>query len=127
MFRKKLNVELGNFFYAISGIGNNIAMEEKLAMQKSITEVWEYFTKHSGKSSISTGISIQLTFESEEAKLFSDHFRSFEEFYLNNKSLFTPEIIKNIMLTSEAISFSYYDTNEEDTAVMHQLEKMFVK
>lgn len=45
MFREKPDAQLGNFFYQISSIGDNISGEEKLAMQESITGGWEYFTK----------------------------------------------------------------------------------
>ena len=128
MFRKKLHFELGNFFYAISGIGDNISIEEKIAMQESITEVWEYFSKPPDSYSINTGISIKLSFGPGEDNCFNENsFKSFEQFYLSNKSLFTPEIIMNIMLTSKAIAQSYYDNNEDDTTVLNQFENIFLK
>jgi len=55
------------------------------------------------------------------------HFKSFEKFYINNKSLFSPAIIVNIMHTGQAIAQSNYDTNEVDTDVMNQLKKSFFK
>jgi len=128
MFRKKLDVELGNFFYYITGIGENVSVEEKISMQESITEVWEYFTKTADKYCTNSDLSIKLSFDTEGSKPCTEnHIKSFENFYISNKSLFTPGIIVNIMRTSEAIAQSYYDINEVDTEILNQLEKMFFK
>lgn len=128
MFREKLDAQLGNFFYQISGIGDDISAEERLAMQESITGVWEYFTKSADKDCTDNDVSIKLSFQTEGRKSDTEnHLKSFEKFYTSNKSLFTPAIIVNIMRTGEAIAQSYYDTNEVDTDVINQLEKMFFK
>lgn len=128
MFREKLDAQLGNFFYQISGIGDDISVEERLAMQDSITEVWEYFTGSAGKDCTNNDVLIKLSFQIKVRKSDTEiYFKSFEKFYISNKSLFTPAIIVNNILTGEAIAQSYYDTNEVDTDVINQLEKMFFK
>lgn len=128
MVNKKLYAQLGNFFYQISGIGDDISAKEKLAMQESITEVWEYFTKSADKDCTNNDDSIELCFQAEGRKSeIENHFKSLEKFYTSNKSLFMPAIIVNIIRTSEAIAQSYYDTDGGDTEVIHQLKKMFFK
>jgi len=62
MFREKLNAQLGNFFYQISGIGVDISAEERLAMKESITVVWEYFTVSDDKYCTNNDVSIDLSF-----------------------------------------------------------------
>jgi len=44
---------------------------------------------------------------------------------MNNKSSFTPDIIVDIMRTSEAVAQSYYNKNEDAMEVMNQLKKVF--
>ena len=65
MFREKLDAQLGNFFYQISGIGDDISVEERLAMQDSITEVWEYFTGSAGKDCTNNDVLIKLSFQTK--------------------------------------------------------------
>jgi len=128
MVSKKLNVELGNFFYHISGISESVPAEERLAMQESIIEVWEYFMMCDGEYCENNDDSIKLSFDADGTKTCSEnHFKSFEEFYMSNKLLFTPAIIANIMRTGEAIAKSCYDTSEVDTDIKKVLKKIFFK
>jgi len=97
MFYEELYGELGKLFYHVSGIDDKIPAEEKQALQTCISNTWKPMDGSTDRYGTDQAYLINFSFQFEEAALVGEnYFESFEKFYQENKSAFTPEIINNI-------------------------------
>ncbi len=128
MFYKELYMELGKLFYYISGADGKVAPAEKETLQKFIIEKWKPLESSEDRFGSDRAYLIDFAFEFEEEKSASEnYFGSFEIFYKQNKSNFTPEIKSNILLTTKAIAESYRGKNKKEEEVIKKLSHLFTE
>lgn len=128
MFYQELYTELGKLFYHIAGIDGKISAEEKEALQDCINKTWKPMEGSTDMYGTDQAYLINFSFEFEEAEPVSEnYFKSYENFYLQNKSNFTPEIISNILNTGKAIAEAYRGKNKQEKEVLNRLVKLFEK
>ena len=122
MFYKELYTELGKLFYHVSGIDGKVSPEEKDALQQCISKTWKPMEDATDRYGTDQAYLINFSFEFEEAQpVPENYFNSFENFYRENKSGFTPEIISNILKTSKAIAEAYRGKNKKEQKVMNKI------
>lgn len=122
MFYKELYTELGKLFYHVSGIDGKVSPEEKDALQQCISKTWKPMEDSTDRYGTDQAYLINFSFEFEEAQpVPENYFNSFENFYRENKSGFTPEIISNILKTSKAIAEAYRGKNKKEQKVMNKI------
>ena len=128
MFYEELYAALGKLFYHLAGIDGKISPEEKEALEKCISKTWKPMEGSTDRYGLDRSYLINFSFEFEETETVSEnYFRSFENFYQENKSGFTPDIINNIMQTSKAIAEAYRGKNKKEKEVLNRLVKLFFK
>lgn len=128
MFYKELYIELGKLFYYLSETDGKIAPAEKEALQKLIIEKWKPLEDSVDRFGSDRAFLIDFAFAFEEEKSIpGNYFESFEMFYKQNKSNFTPEIISNILQTSKTIAESYRGKNKKEDEVINKLSHLFAK
>jgi len=126
MFYEELYTELGKLFYHISGIDGKIPAEEKQALQTCISKTWKPMEGSTDRYGTGQAYLINFSFQFEEtAPVGENHFKSFESFYRQNKSTFTPEIINNILKTSQSIADAYRGKNKKEKEVLDSLINLF--
>ena len=122
MFYKELYTELGKLFYHVSDIDGKVSPEEKDALQQCISKTWKPLEDSTDRYGTDQAYLINFSFEFEEAQpVRENYFNSFENFYRENKSGFTPEIISNILKTSKAIAEAYRGKNKKEQKVMNKI------
>lgn len=122
MFYKELYTELGKLFYHVSDIDGKVSPEEKDALQQCISKTWKPMEDSTDRYGTDQAYLINFSFEFEEAQpVRENYFNSFENFYRENKSGFTPEIISNILKTSKAIAEAYRGKNKKEQKVMNKI------
>jgi len=126
MFYEELYTELGKLFYHISGIDGNVSPEEKKALQKCISNTWKPMEGSTDSYGTDQANLINFSFDFEEAELISENnFRSFEHFYLQNKSFFTTEIINNILQSGKAIAEACRGKNKKEQKLLDNIIHLF--
>jgi len=126
MFYEELYTELGKLFYHISGIDGKIPAEEKQALQTCISKTWKPMEGSIDRYGTDQAYLISFSFQFEEAEpIGENYFKSFENFYRENKSAFTPEIINNILETSKAIAEAYRGKNKKEQKLLDNIIQLF--
>lgn len=125
MFYKELYMELGKLFYYLSSADGRIAKAEKESLQKLINEKWKPIEDSVDRFGSDRAYLIDFAFEFEEEKSVSENnLESFEMFYKQNKTNFTPEIKSNILQTAAAIAESYRGKNKKETEIIDKLSHL---
>ncbi len=126
MFYQELYAEVGKLFYHVSGIDGKVSPEEKEALQECISKTWKPMEGSTDRNGTDQAYLINFSFEFEEAQpVPENYFNSFENFYLQNKSDFTPEIISNILKTGKAIAEAYRGKNKKEQKLLDNIIHLF--
>ncbi|MEJ7829100.1 MAG: hypothetical protein WKF91_12905 [Segetibacter sp.] len=126
MFYEELYAELGKLFYHIAGIDGKISPEEKEALQTCISKTWKPMEESIDRHGTDQAYLINFSFEFVEAEPVSENYlKSFENFYRENISAFTPEIISNILKTSKAIAEAYRGKNKKEQKLLDNIIQLF--
>lgn len=126
MFYEELYAELGRLFYHIAATDGKVQPSEKESLQQLIQSNWKPLEASTDKYGTDQANLIDFAFEYEEAEGEGENgFQSFEAFYLENKSRFSPDIISNILQTGKAIALAYRSKNRNEQEVLDRLIKLF--
>lgn len=126
MFYEELYAELGKLFYYIAGTDGKVEPSERRSLQQLIQSKWNPLEGSTDKYGTDQANLISFAFDYEEAEGEGQNgFLSFEVFYLENKSRFSPDIISNIMQTGKAIAEAYRSKNKNEREALDRLVKLF--
>lgn len=126
MFYEELYAALGKLFYHVSGIDGKVTPEEKDALQTCINKTWKPLEGSTDRYGTDQANMIDFSFDFEETEQTSENYlKLFEDFYQENKSSFTPEIIRNILQSSKAIAEAYRGKNKKEKEVFERLINLF--
>ena len=126
MFYEELYAELGKLFYYIAGTDGKVESSERRSLQQLIQSKWNLLEGSTDKYGTDQANLISFAFDYEEAEGEGQNgFQSFEVFYLENKSRFSPDIISNILQTGKAIAEAYRSKNKNEQKVLDRLVKLF--
>jgi len=126
MFYEELYPELGKLFYWVAAADGEVKEAEKETLLRLIRETWKPLENSTDEFGMDKANYIDFAFEFAESEDVSDdYFRSFEAFYRQNKSYFTPELINNILQTSKSISKAYRGENKKEKEILVQLANVF--
>ncbi|MEO9147136.1 MAG: hypothetical protein ABI237_16425 [Ginsengibacter sp.] len=125
MFYKELYPELGKLFYYIAAVDGKVQPAERESLQRLIHSTWEPLEDSVDEFGTDRAVLIDASFDYEESENFNNNgLQSFEEFYKENKTKFTPTLINNILKTGKAIASAYYGKNKDEQAVLEKIEKL---
>jgi tellurite resistance protein len=126
MFYEELYPELGRLFYYIAATDGKVQPSEKESLQQLIQSNWKPLEASTDKYGTDQANLIDFAFEYEEAEGEGENgFQSFEAFYLENKSRFSPDIISNILQTGKAIAAAYRGKNKDEKEVLKRIINLF--
>lgn len=126
MFYEELYPELGKLFYYIAAVDGKVQPAERESLQQLIQKTWKPLESSADKYGTDQANLIGFAFDYEEAEGPSENgFQSFELFYQENKSRFTPAIISNILQTGKAIAGAYRSKNRNEQEVLDRLIQLF--
>lgn len=126
MFYEELYPEVGKLFYHIAAIDGKVQPSEKESLQQLIQSNWKPLEGSTDEYGTDQANLIDFAFEYEEAEGVAENgFQSFETFYLENKSKFSPAIISNILQTGIAIASAYRGKNKDEQVVLGELINLF--
>ena len=126
MFYEELYPELGKLFYHIAATDGKVQPSEKESLKQLIQSNWKPLEGSTDKYGTDQAYLIDFAFEYEEAEGEEENgFQSFEAFYLENKSRFSPAIINNILQTSKAIASAYRGKNKDEQEVLKRVIRLF--
>ncbi len=126
MFYEDLYPELGKLFYHIAATDGKVQPSEKESLQQLIQSNWKPLEGSMDKYGTDQANLIDFAFEYEEAEGEAENgFQTFETFYLENKSKFSPAIINNVLQTGKAIASAYRGKNKDEIEVLAKLTKLF--
>lgn len=126
MFYEKLYAKLGKLFYYIAAVDGKVQPAEKKSLQKLIDNTWKSLESSVDEFGTDRSAVIDFSFDYEESENLTENgLLSFEEFYKENKSRFTPVIINNILETGKAIASAYRGKNKAEKEVLERLKEVF--
>jgi uncharacterized tellurite resistance protein B-like protein len=126
MFYEELYTELGKLFYHIAATDGKVQPSEKESLQQLIQSNWKPLEGSTDKYGTDQANLIDFAFEYEEAEGEAENgFQSFETFYRDNKSRFSPAIVNNILQTGKAIASAYRGKNENEKELLGRLINLF--
>lgn len=126
MFYEELYAELGRLFYSIAATDGKVHPSEKESLHQLIKSNWKPLEGSTDKYGTDQANLIDFAFEYEEAEGEGENgFQSFEAFYLENKSRFSPDIISNILQTGKAIAAAYRGKNKDEQEVLKRIINLF--
>jgi hypothetical protein len=128
MFYEELYPELGKLFYHIAAIDGKVQPSEKESLRQLIQSNWKPMEGSTDTFGTDQAYLIDFSFDYEELEGEGENsFQSFEAFYLENKSRFSPEIISNILKTVKAITAAYRGKNKDEKKESEILLNLFSK
>ena len=108
-------LELGKLFYHIAATDGKVQPSEKEMLQALIQSKWKPLEGSTDKYGTDQANLIDFDFDCEEAEGTSENgLQSFEEFYRDNKSSFSPAIVNKILQTGKAIATAYRGKNKNE-------------
>jgi len=115
MFYDELYPELGKLFYHIAVTDDKIQLSEKESLQQLIQTNWKPLEGSTDKYGTDQANLIDFSFEYDDVEGEGENaLQSFESFYLENKSKFSPDIINNILQTGKAIAYPGKNNSEKE-------------
>lgn len=126
MFYEELYKELGKLFYHIAAADGKVAASEKETLQQLVETNWKPLESSADRFGTDRAYLISFAFDYEEAEGGAENgYESFEKFYRENESAFTPVIISNILQTGKAIASVYRSKNKSEQEVLNKINNLF--
>ena len=113
---------LAYLFYAVAMADGKIMVEEKRKIIEYVKKYWSHrlFTSDSDEIIYAT-----LRTLIKEETISEDAYIVFKSFFLDNKKLFSVELRKKIMETSNGIAMSYSRKNKSELILLTKLHTLF--
>ncbi|MCP9200165.1 hypothetical protein MKO06_09610 [Gramella sp. GC03-9] len=119
--------KLGALFYSVAAADKVVHPKEIKTLKELILKKWkatEAYKDHFGSDVIHQ---MEVVFDWLEYKntAAEESFNTFKDYYLDNRSLFTPERKDLIMKTASKIAHSYADVNKSELIILSKLDQLF--
>jgi hypothetical protein len=123
---EKFYQELGYLFYAVASVDKKVAKEEISELKKCVREEWLKLEDSVDTFGTDAAYQIETVFDwlatNHESTQFA--FGTFEEYFQKNKKVFTPEITKMILATSDRIAAAYAAKNKAELTILSQINQL---
>ena len=113
---------LAYLFYAVAMADGKIMVEEKRKIIEYVKKYWSHRLITSDSDEI---IYATLRTLIKEETISEDAYIVFKSFFLDNKKLFSVELRKKIMETSNGIAMSYSRKNKSELILLTKLHTLF--
>ena len=130
---KKLGNELyqnlGKLFYSVAMADHSIHVKEMEKLNEVVHDHWLDVDSVEDEYGTDAAFQIETVFDwlLEYGKEADDIYEEFEQFYMENKQLFTPKIKQLTMSTARAIASSFAGSNKAELIQLGRLELLFRK
>ena len=122
MFYEELYPALGKLFYYIAATDGKVQPSERKSLQQLIQANWTRLESSTDRFGTDQAHLIGFAFDFEEAESSAaDGLSAFIEFYNQNKSRFTPDIISNILQTAKAVATAYRGKSNDEGKIIDRL------
>lgn len=126
MFYKDLYNVLGKLFYYTASVDGRIHTAEKKALHELVQKNWMPIEKSTDEFGTDLSNQIEFSFDYEETEGILDNgLKTFENFYFQNKEMFTSSVKKNILETVDVIGESFRGKNRYEKEVGDTLKSLF--
>lgn len=123
---EKFYQELGYLFYAVASVDKKVAKEEISELKKCVRDVWVKLEDGVDAFGTDAAFQIETVFDwlatNHETTEFA--FGTFEEYFQNNKKVFTPNVKNLIKITSERIASAYASKNKAELTILSQINQL---
>lgn len=118
--------ELGNLFYAIAATDKNIGPQEKKKLDEEVQFAWRHYDDSRDRFGTDRAFLIEFEFEAMEDEMASaaDAFRSFEDYFVENKNEIDDITRKRIFNSAKHIAESVHKINIAEHKYLNQLKKL---
>jgi len=118
--------KLGELFYAIAAADMVVKKAEYEALRQMVAAYWKSLDDFEDEFQVDAAYQIEivfdwLDFENREASV---SFNGFQEYYVNNKSLFTVARKKLIWQTADAIASAFSGKNKSELIMLAKLKML---
>ncbi|AUC81150.1 hypothetical protein [Lacinutrix sp. Bg11-31] len=118
---------LGELFYAIAASDKTVKAEEYEALLKMVLLEWKIYENIHEFYDEAAGYQMEFVFKwfDYEHMDAQDSFKNFCEYARKNSKLFTKNIIKLILKTTESIASAFASKNKSELIMLAQLQILF--
>src|SRR5574338_314306 len=118
--------ELGNLFYAIAATDKNIGPQEKKKLDEEVQFAWRHYDDSRDRFGTDRAFLIEFEFEAMEDEMASaaDAFRSYEDYFVENKNEIDDITRKRIFNSAKHIAESVHKINIAEHKYLNQLKKL---
>ena len=126
MFYEELYPVLGKLFYSLAAVDGKVQPTEKEALERLIRENWKPLEGSVDEYGTDKANLIYFSFDYGQAEGSPmDGLELLKAFYAENRSAFTPSIVKNILQTGEAIVSAYRGGNKKEESLLNDVKELF--
>lgn len=111
-------ISLAHLFYAIAAVDKRIEIEEKKRIRDLVEKQWKIKIDHADSETIIYSTLKKLIKEKMKSE---DAFTVFNDFYIDNRELFTEELKKIILDHTTKIALSYSEINKSESVLISRL------
>ena len=118
--------ELGNLFYAIAASDKAIGPQEKKKLDEEVQFAWRHYDHTTDRFGTDRVFLIEFEFEAMEDQMATakDAFRSFEDYFMENKSQIDEPTRKRIFNSAKHIAESVHKINIAEHRYLERLRKL---
>ena len=128
MFYEELYTVLGKLFYHVASRDGSVKQPERKSLSQLIQKSWKPLENSVDAYGTDEANLIDFSFDFEESEIEPENgFEVFLEFYKQNKSKFSPEIIRKILQTAGAIASAYRGQNKSEKKILKRLHDLLEK
>jgi superfamily I DNA and/or RNA helicase len=118
--------ELGNLFYAIAVTDNTIGAMEKKKLDDEVQFAWRHYDHSRDRFGTDRAFLIEFEFETMEDQMVpaEDAFRSFEDYFIENKNEIDDLTRKRIFNSAKHIAESFRKINAAEHKYLNRLKQL---
>ncbi len=118
---------LGKLFYAIAMADKNVRPKEVTALQEAVRKQWLDVDDVEDEFGTDAAYQIEIVFDwlQNEESDGDTYFREFQDFFRENRSLFTKRICEQTYKTARAIAVSFAGANKSELILLSKLKMLF--
>lgn len=117
---------LGKLFYAIAMADKNVRPKEVTALQEAVRKQWLDVDEVEDEFGTDAAYQIEIVFDwlQNEESDSDTYFREFQDFFKENRSLFTKRIRGQTYKTARAIAVSFAGANKSELILLSKLKML---
>lgn len=116
--------ELGNLFYAVASVDKNVSNQERKKLDEEIKFAWKHYDDSTDRFGSDRAFLIEFEFETLEDEMTSadDAYRSFEDYFSENKEEIDHSTRKRIFNSAAHIASSARKINISEHKFLEKLK-----